>query len=646
MYGHESGITVLWRAWGGSKKTRKDLFQKSKVPRGNDAGDDDAMVLDGGDDASNRRESEEMEEDEEEEQEDVGEDGFVCSYNIHLGTPVHHVSFPPASILPSDLDALVPSGDDDDDDGEGAEGDLLKSLPNNLLQKNMLIAAACGDRAIRLITLPRAPPAASAPSAKRREHITVLGGGVTGHHDTVSAISVSIVPTPSSVFSPALSPTASLTASPSFNNPYSPPHFDSSSGWDIILASSSADTTGIIYLWRISLLPPARNSPLPVTFKPTSRPTPVFLHAPATSLSFNTAPNSISRRHHLLVSDYKGAVRILDTQANAWLCSFYTSFSRTTDRRKKVLDCAWCTGGRGIIVLCEDGEWGIWDLEGVLSRADAAAVTSFLVGGVVGETWFNNRKSTQTTGGYGDDGASDMSGRSPNSRAMSIVSAATGTTAAARRRHLNSVRADMTGGAGLLSVTPIPGSNSISTFVSLNKGKSSTMGGLQIADEIITLVFGATILVLPSLRRFWQVEEAKMRKRAVRTGVGLGSGLWGGEDGRVDREFVVLEGWNTSGATVTGVDVVPPGMEDGGKEGGLARVLLGTACRIVVVDVKEPDTLGMKVGTGLGTTAAAAAAPTVLGGGGGGSSRKSGLAGRSAAGESAKGKRKVGFLQV
>lgn len=634
VYGHESGITVLWRAWGGSKKTRKDLFQKSKAPRGNDAGDDDAMVLDGGDDATNRRESEEMEE-ESEEQEDVGEDGFAYSYNIHLGTPVHHVSFPPASILPSDLDALVPSGDDD---GEDAEADLLKSLPNNLLQKNMLIAAACGDRAIRLITLPRAPPASSAPSAKRREHITVLGGGVTGHHDTVSAISVSIVPTPSSVFSPALSPAASLTASPSFNNPYSPPHFDSSSGWDIILASSSADTTGIIYLWRISLLPPARNSPLPVTFKPTSRPTPVFLHAPATSLSFNTAPNSISRRHHLLVSDYKGAVRILDTQANAWLCSFYTSFSRTTDRRKKVLDCGWCTGGRGIIVLCEDGEWGIWDLEGVLSRADAAAVTSFLVGGVVGETWFNNRKSTHTTGGYGDDGASDISGRSPNSRAMSIVSAATGTTAAARRRHLSSVRADMTGGAGLLSVTPIPGSNSISTFASLNKGKSSTMGGLQIADEIITLVFGATILVLPSLRRFWQVEEAKMRKRAVRTGVGLGSGLWGGEDGRVDREFVVLEGWNTSGATVTGVDVVPPGMEDGGKEGALARVLLGTACRIVVVDVKEPDTLGMKVGTGLGATAAA---PTVLGGGG----RKGGLAGRSAAGESAKGKRKVGFLQ-
>lgn len=629
VYGHESGITVLWRASGGSKKTRKDSFLKSKAPPPpppphGDAGDD-AMALDGGDDdddAPNRREPEE----------DVGEDGFACSYNIHLGTPVHHISFPPASILPSDFEAVVPAGD-----GEDEEGDLLKSLPNSLLQKNILIAAACGDRAIRLITLPRAPPASS--SAKKREHITVLGGGVTGHHDTISAISVSIVPTPSSAYSPARSPAVSLTASPSFNDPYSPPHFDSPNGWDILLASSSADTTGIVYLWRISLLPPARNSPLPVTFKPTSRPTPVFLHTPATSLSFNTAPTSISRRHHLLVSDHKGAVRILDTQANAWLCSFYTPFSHTTDRRKKVLDCAWCTGGRGIIVLCGGGEWGIWDLEGVLSRTDTATVTNFLVGGIVGETWFNNRKSTHATGGYGDDGASDISGRSPNSRAMSIASMATGTTAAARRRHLNSVRADMTGGAGLLNVTPIPGSNFISTVVSLNKGKSSTMGGLQIADEIITLVFGATVLVLPSLRRFWQVEEAKMRKRAVKTGAGLGSGLWGGEDGRVDREFVVLEGWNTSGAVVTGVDVIPPGTEEG-KEGGLARVLLGTGCRVVVVDVKEPDTSVTRVGTGLGTTAKAKATPAAVGG------RKGALASRSAAGESAKGKRKVGFLQV
>lgn len=617
VYGHESGITVLWRAWGGSKKTRKDVSLKSKAPR-NDA-EDDAMALDD-DDATNKQESEV----------DVSEEEFACSYNIHLGTPVHHISFPPASILPSDFDALVP-GDEDE------EEDLLKALPNNLLQKNMLIAAACGDRAIRLITLPRAPPTSFVLSAKKREHITVLGGGVTGHHDTISAISVSIVPTPTSAFSPAFSPAASPITSPSFNNPYSPPHFDSTSGWDILLASSSADTTGIIYLWRISLLPPARNSPLPVTFKPTSRPTPVFLHAPATSLAFNTAPTSISRRHHLLVSDHKGAVRILDTHTNAWLCNFYTPFSRTTDRRKKVLDCAWCTGGRGVIVLCGDGEWGIWDLEGVLSRTEAATVTGFLVGGVVGETWFNNRKSAHTQGGYGDDGASDISGRSPNSRAMSIASTATGTTAA-RRRHLNSARVDMTGGAGFLSVTPIPGSNFISTPSSLNKGKSSTMGGLQIADEIITLVFGATVLVLPSLRRFWQVEEAKIRKRAVRAGAGLGSGLWGGEDGRVDREFIVLEGWSTCGAVVTGMDVIPPGMEEG-KEGGLARVLLGTACRVVVVDVKEPDAVGMRVSTGLGMATTPTATPATTG-------RRGGLVGRSGAGESAKGKRKVGFLQV
>lgn len=212
---------------------------------------------------------------------------------------------------------------------------------------------------------------------------------------------------------------------------------------------------------------------------------------------------------------------------------------------------------------------------------------------------------------------------------MSTVSTATGTTA---RRRRSSGRPDLTGSQGLLSVTAVPGSSFFSTPASLNKGKSATMGGLQIHDEIITFVFGGTVLVLPSLRRFWKVEEAKILKRANRaSGASLGSGLWNGEDGKVDKEFVVLEGWNTNGAMVTGVDVVPPGRRDGEDGGGMARVLLGTGCRVVVVDVKEPGLAAAVAKATVGT-----ATPKSV---------KRGGVKSNGAGESAKGKRKVGFLQ-
>lgn len=154
------------------------------------------------------------------------------------------------------------------------------------------------------------------------------------------------------------------------------------------------------------------------------------------------------------------------------------------------------------------------------------------------------------------------------------------------------------------------------------------MGGLQIHDEIVTFVFGTVILVLPSLRRFWKVEEAKLLKRSAKAGAGLGAGLWNGEDGKAEREFVVLEGWG--GAGVTSVDVVPAG-----GEGKSARVCLGMATGVVVVNVLEAGAAKPEVKKSVG----AAAGVTGI---------KSSFAPRTGVdgvGGSAKGKRKVGFLQ-
>ncbi|PWW73201.1 hypothetical protein C7212DRAFT_366368, partial [Tuber magnatum] len=539
VVGYESGIKILWRA---PPKLEED--------------GDDAMALD-----DHQQQGEEA-------RDELEEGAFACEYTIYLGTSVNCISFPPASVLPTE----EPTEDIDDRENE------LELITEKLLYRNMLIVAACGDRTIRLITLPLAPP--SSPYRKR-EHIVVLGGGVSGHREPAECVSLSVLPTPSDEFNFAHPDSDDVS--------YDSRLSDKPSGCDVVIASSSVDTNGVLLLWCISILPPVRGSLAPVSFKPTSRPTTMFLQSPITSLAFSTSTHSLLRKHHLLLSDRKGAVRILDTKTKTWLCSFYTQYSQVTERRKKVLGAEWCTGGRSVVVLCEDGEWGIWDLEGVLSggQETGSVVTGFIVGGMVGETWYNNNSNKKSSHGNHDESVGEVSGRSPSLRASSVASA--GASITSQRRRSGSLRPEeRIGLKGLLCVAPIGASSFFSNQATLVKGKSTTtMGSLQIYDEVVTIVFGSVILVLPSLKKFWKAEEIKIKKRAaqnVNTGPGnFNSIAWSGEDGKVEKEFLVLEGWDTRGAEVGGLSVVSGDVE----HNKAARVLLTTSCRLVLLDVGE-----------------------------------------------------------
>jgi hypothetical protein len=97
-----------------------------------------------------------------------------------------------------------------------------------------------------------------------------------------------------------------------------------------------------------------------------------------------------SRSHdQLLLSTRSGAVRIYEpnmtiderpaskdstssqppnTPSGRWLMSYLTPFHTSSGgsasaRRKNVLDIAWVLSGRAILVLLEDGEWGLWDTQ-------------------------------------------------------------------------------------------------------------------------------------------------------------------------------------------------------------------------------------------------------------------------------------------
>lgn len=83
-----------------------------------------------------------------------------------------------------------------------------------------------------------------------------------------------------------------------------------------------------------------------------------------------------------------------DTKAGKFLVTLSTAFLTEQDgdnisRRRRILDSAWINNGRAIMVLLEDGEWGVWQIEqsttgqqnGTLARSQSG--TSTIQGGSI-----------------------------------------------------------------------------------------------------------------------------------------------------------------------------------------------------------------------------------------------------------------------
>ncbi|KAL8733521.1 MAG: hypothetical protein Q9181_003554 [Wetmoreana brouardii] len=90
------------------------------------------------------------------------------------------------------------------------------------------------------------------------------------------------------------------------------------------------------------------------------------------SIQFNPSLPYDKRNSTLLVAEAKGPVRIFDCLSTetssqcSWRMSLFPSLDSITSprgARSKLLDAQWVLGGRAILALFADGEWGIWDLE-------------------------------------------------------------------------------------------------------------------------------------------------------------------------------------------------------------------------------------------------------------------------------------------
>ena len=434
----------------------------------------------------------------EEEEHDVSEpyDPLIQTLDLPIGVAVLHFSFPH---LPS----------------EPTES-TMKSLPS-LLSDRIVVAMDCSDFSVRVLTLPLLPPSPQSkmrpelrsqiPSTKSTyghfsEQMMVVSGG-NGHQSIPRGVSVTI--TARSLPSAggdniigAQKPGGPQDQTRNRSHSASRPRSQNSSpvadrSWDLLIASHSAQFSGVILIHKVAIV--ADGSKIDTTFAEHNVPWQIkCLASPATSIHFNSSIYPAPRHSELLIAEANGVVRILDCLSQhesrpegSWLLSLYSAFQHIPApviSRKHILDAQWCLGGKAVVVLLADGEWGIWDLENAGPKAkmgmevtegvSGTLLTPFDISGWIStsRTLKSSAKNTGVTG----DRSHGLAPMTPGTRKIRQESLFTGSTAQSNGLVF-----------GGLSVSP------------------TRKTAIQKADdESILLWYGDDIAILPSLLKYWQ----------------------------------------------------------------------------------------------------------------------------------------------
>ncbi|KHJ32294.1 putative wd40 repeat-like protein [Erysiphe necator] len=389
---------------------------------------------------------------------------------------------------------------------------MLKSY-DILIGNRIVFIGACADNSLRLITLPITPPP---PSIKQRLKLqTPYGSASTGSgmweekiiylngHEKVSN-------------------GVSITIDINDGNPY------------YIIASFSYEFNGRLLLWYSSLESPILQS------EPFHS---ICLASPARAISFNTSP---SRPNYLLVAEAKGVCRIFEyslpqSQASVldspslkhghWLLSIMTDFSTTKSKfsnaevsqpgfgRKAIADAKWILDGSAILVLLEEGEWGIWDLEGLRMGMNMSNTQGLLhYNGIKGGS-----KSKFSISGFIDASKKTSGSRPPPITGSKFVPMTPGT-----RRVIDPFGSHaLMPKKGQISVIEIP-------------PPSSTYR----TDEAILFRLGGTFAIIPSILKYWSAHSGNDQSGSI-----FGSGSFG--------QTIKLEEAGLQGEYCTATELIP-----------------------------------------------------------------------------------------
>jgi hypothetical protein len=388
LYGHETGVGILWRGGRPLKKTAPPPKQPAKPAKVNGTSNDAVMIIDSDDEEDAKAAAEsppkaEFEDEEEELDPDQPYASIVQQLSLSLSTQVLHIAVPQ---IPS-ASTLRPA-------------DTIPSI----FSKNIVFSVACADSTIRVITLPLSPPphvAKDKPSAKPRFGENVVK--IHGHQ----SIPMGITMTWTARGEPSLADDADDDVDMDEDDQETTttgrkhqPRTDG--GFDLLVASHCTELGGLLKLFRFELSETALNVSHPIAPYKT-----LALSKPVSRIAFNTAQYPKPRHSQLLIADSAGTARVYDpfalpmrkrrgsgsrTEPGAFVGTFRSSFEGVKNAaltpavlpsRKAIIDAAWASDGRHIVALLADGEWGIWDVDrsGPSPPADPSA---FSLRGYVG----------------------------------------------------------------------------------------------------------------------------------------------------------------------------------------------------------------------------------------------------------------------
>ncbi|KFY43262.1 hypothetical protein V494_02048 [Pseudogymnoascus sp. VKM F-4513 (FW-928)] len=381
------------------------------------------------------------------------------------------------------------------------------------VQDRIVFAATCGDSSVRLVSLPITPPSperkAGNKSRKWGETVVALSGFST----PADGVAMTFV--------------------------REQDEKAKSTGY-LLVASHSREVTGLLLLHKVPVLSVKKggNTTEKLSQDHTAPFQTQYLSTPASSLDFSLSSNN------LLLADKTGTIRIYspDVADGSWLLTLHTDFLKSDtakfSSRKAILDTKWVLGGKAVMALLSDGEWGVWDLEGSGPGAPR---------GILGSQGIKGGALTPfSISGY-IDGPSIKS----TSRPAASTSKFAPMTPAARRTVEPALLGshNQSAAAGLISALPLP--------------KTTTTSP---PDERIAFWIEDAYAVIPSLRAFWEAQH--------RRGANLFSGASGTKMIRIDN--INLRGERCTGLAQSVIDGANPEL-----------IIAGEHRLVIVADLPE-----------------------------------------------------------
>lgn len=352
VYGYETGLKIVWRG-GKEFSALKETAPSTQAKSAKNDGDDAVMIID-----SDEEEAPAAPTPQEEPTYDFATEESEVDPAFPFEPILRQIDIPLGSRV---LDVAVPRVL-----SEEARSPLD---PFPVVAKDTIfVAAVCSDFSTRVVTLPLVPPHPAQKDTKswKIQKVT-LNGGVT-HQDIPRGVSLT------------------FTCQGSENE-------QGQGNWDLLVATHSAEGSGAILIHRIPLL--EETSGKIVLYRLVEEDLVSqrrSLPSPAQTIAFNPSSYPSARHSSLLVAFHGGCVKVYSCSSaqkstrksgrrgsstqeepeaidfeGRWLISLYPGFEQSPTgltRRKTIIDADWVLGGRAVMVLLADGEWGVWDIEG------------------------------------------------------------------------------------------------------------------------------------------------------------------------------------------------------------------------------------------------------------------------------------------